>query len=510
MPIWSPKPSWASLTNGLLVLCGVLTAAQASVHTYAEKVSPMLGVPRSSSGTGTGTRAGDDLLSCISEMAPETTPVSPNLFDDSRIGTNFRYDSFHPILILNVSTVSVIQAAVVCAGKQGVTVIPMNGGHSFEGMSCTDGLLLHLDEFNDVVAVDESESGVLMTVEAGIRLARMYGLVIQYSDAQAAAGSESSYAVAGGTCPTVGVTGHTLCGGYGMLGRHVGLTSDQLVSIQLVTAGGDVVTATADNEHRDLFWAAKGGCSSAFGIVVSLTFRLLKLKSSAITTMDMLIPYNIPDVEGIAVWWQVWASREAIDTATSTIHLQSDGLRLQTVYIGSKADSEFANLVAEMAVGLKNFATADDIWASSIEGNFLDAVLWWSGDNDLNSVDDLLAVKSLDPLDTRSHSRRKSKSLLALGRPIPREGIKSIIDYEISGELNAVEWKVYGGVNPVTDTFYTDDRSPLLRGHLLEMHYGNSYGGEGSPEEDAQLVQDVDAIGETLSKYFAGTAGYIG
>ena len=449
------------------------------------------------------------LMECIVLNSSGAKAVEPSRYNDSRIGTNFRYDNFYPILIINVTSVEDIQAGVKCAGQLGVRVAVMNGGHSFEGMSCTNDLLLHLDEFNGVT-IEKSSDGPVAIVQSGIRLARLYGAVIQYSAEAAAAGATDTLVVAGGTCPTVGVTGHTLCGGYGMLGRHVGLTSDQIVSIRLVTPAGEVVTADATNGYRDVFWAMKGGCSSAFGIVVSITFRLLSLPSPTVTTVDMLLPYDSPDIEGAAVWWQHWATAEAVDTCTSTLTFQSDGLRLQAVYLGSKSDSNFLELMKQISVGLKDIVSPEDIWAAATEGTFLDAVLWWSQDDSLQSVEDLLAVKSLDPLETRSHSRRKSKSLLALKHVVPREAVRSIIDMRVSKELNAVEWKAYGGVNHLSDAFYWDDRSPLLRGHLMEMHYGNSYGGDGSDEQDEELVQQVNAVGEGLQKYFTGPTGYIG
>jgi hypothetical protein len=224
------------------------------------------------------------LMACIEGLSPTARPVASDQYDDCRIGTNLRYDSYFPALILNVTTIEDIKAAVVCAASFDVNVVPMNGGHSFEGMSCTNDLLLHLDSFHALLSVVDSASGdKLVTVQSGIRLARLYGLVIQYSDGQKktkysitgsagtsatpaatpsatpaattsattaattsattaattsatpaatpAATGDNTYVVAGGTCPTVGVVGHTLCGGYGMLGRFVGLTSDQITGM---------------------------------------------------------------------------------------------------------------------------------------------------------------------------------------------------------------------------------------------------------------------------------------
>jgi len=75
-----------------------------------------------------------------------------------------------------------------------------------------------------------------------------------------------------GSSPTVGVTGYTLGGGMGWLGRRYGLAADSVVGADVVTADGRHRTATADR-HPDLFWALRGG-GGAFGVVTSLEFRL--------------------------------------------------------------------------------------------------------------------------------------------------------------------------------------------------------------------------------------------
>jgi len=75
-----------------------------------------------------------------------------------------------------------------------------------------------------------------------------------------------------GSSRDVGVTGYTLGGGLGWLGRKYGFAADSVVRAEVVTADGGVVTASAD-ENPDLFWAIRGG-SGNFGIVTSLEFRL--------------------------------------------------------------------------------------------------------------------------------------------------------------------------------------------------------------------------------------------
>jgi len=104
-------------------------------------------------------------------------------------------------------------------------------------------------------------SGSRAAVGAGARLGNIY-------EALGAHGR----AIPAGTCPSVGIGGHALGGGFGLASRAWGLASDNLVSVQVVTADGKVVVADTAH-HADLFWACRGGGGGNFGIVTQFVFR---------------------------------------------------------------------------------------------------------------------------------------------------------------------------------------------------------------------------------------------
>ena len=79
-------------------------------------------------------------------------------------------------------------------------------------------------------------------------------------------------ATTGGVVSTTGIAGLTLGGGIGWLGRTHGLSCDNLLSVDIVTADGQLRTASAD-EHADLFWAVRGGGGN-FGVVTSFEYQL--------------------------------------------------------------------------------------------------------------------------------------------------------------------------------------------------------------------------------------------
>jgi FAD/FMN-containing dehydrogenase len=107
-------------------------------------------------------------------------------------------------------------------------------------------------------------------VDPGRRIARV-GPGVRWAQVLAAA-APFGLAPLSGSSPSVGVTGYTLGGGIGWLGRKYGLAADSVVRADVVDANGRLVTATAES-HPDLFWAIRGGGAS-FGVVTSLEFRL--------------------------------------------------------------------------------------------------------------------------------------------------------------------------------------------------------------------------------------------
>jgi FAD/FMN-containing dehydrogenase len=132
------------------------------------------------------------------------------------------------------------------------------GGHSVAGMSTNDdGLVVDVRPMKSIHV--DPESGIV-TAGAGLtwgefdRATQEYGL-----------------AVTGGRASTTGVAGFTLGGGSGWLERSYGFACDSLVSVDLVTADGDRVTASA-RENPELFWALHGGGGN-FGVATSFTFQ---------------------------------------------------------------------------------------------------------------------------------------------------------------------------------------------------------------------------------------------
>lgn len=81
----------------------------------------------------------------------------------------------------------------------------------------------------------------------------------------------------GGLCPTVGVAGFTLGGGFNwMLSRYYGIAVDNVISMQVVLATGEIVTVTYENEYRDLMWGMLGSGGSQLAMALEFTMKIHK------------------------------------------------------------------------------------------------------------------------------------------------------------------------------------------------------------------------------------------
>ena len=165
-----------------------------------------------------------------------------------------------PALIARCVDAADVIAAVRLGRRTGLPVAVRSGGHSFPGLSTADdALLIDLGRMKGIRIDPERRTA---RMEAGVLL----------GDADHAT-QAFGLAVPAGIVTTTGLAGLTLGGGIGWLMRKHGLTIDNLLSVDLITAEGELVSASAD-ENAELFWGVRGAGGN-FGIVTDFEFRLV-------------------------------------------------------------------------------------------------------------------------------------------------------------------------------------------------------------------------------------------
>src|ERR671936_1052737 len=179
-------------------------------------------------------------------------------YDEARAVHNGLVDR-RPALIVRCRTTADVVAALEFARSAGLEVSVRGGGHNVAGRAVTDGgVMISLADMKDI-AVDPARATA--TAQGGVT----------WGELNEAAGAHG-LAVTGGVVSTTGIAGYTLGGGLGWLMAKHGLAADNLLSVELVTAAGEVLDVDAGS-HPDLFWALRGGGGN-FGVATSFTFRL--------------------------------------------------------------------------------------------------------------------------------------------------------------------------------------------------------------------------------------------
>ncbi|MEL7974728.1 FAD-binding oxidoreductase [Isoptericola sp. F-RaC21] len=205
-----------------------------------------------------------------------------------------------PALVVRAASVGDVVATVRAAADHGAGVGVRATGHGAPPTGPDDVLL-------DVAALDG------LDVDPAARTATV-GPGVPWS-AVLEAGAPHGLGGLCGSSPHVGVVGYTLGGGLGPLARTFGFAADHVRSLDVVTAAGELVTATP-TRREDLFWALRGG-GGAFGVVVAMTFDLFPLSTLRAGTLW----FDVDDAPAVLHRWRELTSALDDDVSTSVARL---------------------------------------------------------------------------------------------------------------------------------------------------------------------------------------------
>jgi FAD/FMN-containing dehydrogenase len=214
-------------------------------------------------------------------------------YDESRAVFNAMIDR-HPAVIGKCATAADVADALELAGRDGLAVAVRAGGHSVAGLSVNDGGLVI--DVRPMKQIDVDPIARTVRAGAGVTWAEFDAATQQYG-----------LATTGGRVSSTGIAGFTLGGGSGWAERTFGLACDNLISVDLVTAAGQQLTASQD-QHPELFWALHGGGGN-FGVATTLEYRLHPLGPTVLAGLLL------------------WPARAARDVARAYRDLAADAAR---------------------------------------------------------------------------------------------------------------------------------------------------------------------------------------
>ena len=228
-----------------------------------------LGLAGCGGGSSSSNSVWRDLANRIS--GPVLRPGDPG-FTAIALPNNLRYASIVPQGIARCASAADVAQAILWSQQNRIALVTRTGGHSYAGFSTTQGLMIDMTLINQA---QFAPSSGIVTIGGGIRNRDLYS-ALQAANAT----------ITHGRCTGVGGAGFLLGGGIGFNMRRYGLGCDRVLSSELVTAAGEILTLSA-TENPDLFWACRGGGGGNFGINTS--FSLQTIAADNLITVFLII-----------------------------------------------------------------------------------------------------------------------------------------------------------------------------------------------------------------------------
>ncbi|RSL81259.1 hypothetical protein CEP52_017235 [Fusarium oligoseptatum] len=274
-------------------------------------VSPSLAVPTKR----------EAVTSCLTNAKVPIDAKGSQTWTQDGTAYNLRLQ-FEPIAIAVPTTVAQISAAVACGSKHGVSVSGKSGGHSYTslGLGGEDGhLVIELDRLYSVKLAKDGTAKIQPGARLGHVATELY--------------NQGNRALSHGTCTGVGLGGHALHGGYGMVSRKHGLTLDSIIGATVVLYDGKVVHCSK-TERSDLFWAIRGAGAS-FGIVAELEFNTFPAPEQ-MTYFDIGLNWD-QNTAAQGLWEFQEFGKTMPSEITMQIAIRKDGYSIDGAYIGDEA-----------------------------------------------------------------------------------------------------------------------------------------------------------------------------
>ncbi|KAM5345938.1 hypothetical protein ACJ41O_011799 [Fusarium nematophilum] len=299
------------------------------------------------------------VVSCLTQAKVPVDSRGTTAWTQDGTAYNLRLQ-FEPIAIAVPTTVAQISAAVACGSKHSIAVSAKSGGHSYTslGLGGEDGhVVIELDRMFGVKLAGDGTAKIQPGARLGHVATELY--------------NQGKRALSHGTCPGVGVGGHALHGGYGMVSRKYGLALDWIRGATVVLYNGTVVRCSK-SRHSELFWAIRGAGSS-FGVVAELEFDTFPAPEH-VTYFDIGLnwdqqsaPQGLFDVQNFGKAMPAELTMQAV--------ISKGGYSLDGAYVGDEAALRRA---------IQPLLTKLNVQVSSRSVAWLDLVAHFAGPVDIN------------------------------------------------------------------------------------------------------------------------------
>ncbi|KAF0441097.1 FAD-binding domain-containing protein [Gigaspora margarita] len=184
-------------------------------------------------------------FSCLDSIEGPVIYPNDTLFQSLIIDQNIRVNYTPSVLVYAVDNKDV-QKAVKCAVELKRDIVPRSGGHSYEkyGLGGRDNVIVLDLTFINGITIDSNSKTA--KIGAGNRLGEVYNQL-----------NQAGFLMPAGLCPSVGIGGHVLGGGFGYYSRKYGLACDNIISMEMVDANGNILQVDS-TLNPDLFFALRG------------------------------------------------------------------------------------------------------------------------------------------------------------------------------------------------------------------------------------------------------------
>ncbi|KAL5725766.1 cinnamyl-alcohol dehydrogenase [Ranunculus cassubicifolius] len=414
-------------------------------------------------------------LQCLSHHSNATIPIyTPNTSSYTSVLEfsiqNLRFSTpttRKPQFILTPLNESHVQSAVICSRKYRLHLRIRSAGHDYEGLSYVSDVPFILVDLINLASIDVNAEKRTAWVQSG---ATNGGLSYTISEAS------RNFGFPAGICPTVGIGGHFIGGGYGVLLRKYGLAADNILDARIVNVDGKILTRKTMGD--DLFWAIRGGGGGSFGVVISWKVRLVKVPD--IVTVFKINRNLEQGATKLVHRWQFFADKLPQELFIRIVFDNVNATQTSNRTVQASFQALFLGKLKKLtSIMEKNFPELGMKHEDCKEMSFVQATLYFADYPPDGPTKVLLDRKPLIPVE---YFKAKSDYVT---EPISETGLDGIWKMMLETTKPEVIFSPYGG--RMSDISETAIPFPHRKGNIYKIQYLIYWDEEGEKVSRAHI-----------------------